>query len=349
MSDVSIRIENVTGHITLTRPKALNALSRAMSEEIDAAIIAWADDPSVEMVLIDAEGERAFCAGGDIREIYEAGKQGDFSVGRDFWRQEYLMNSRIAHYPKPWVAIMHGYVMGGGVGLSGHGSHRVVTDSSRISMPECNIGLIPDVGGTHLLARARGRLGEFLGLTGFRMGPSEAIFSGFADHYVPEDRLDALKAKLIETADPEVITEFQATPPEPDFGMPLDAIDDAFSAHDIATLIARLEVSDVGHTTVKTIRAQSPLSMACTLELVRRARREPGLNAALIRELRCTWHCISEGDLLEGIRAAVVDRDRKPVWLDKPTGVHRDRVTAMLEPLGADDLDLPVDPAPQPA
>lgn len=341
MNDLAIRVEGRAGRITLTRPQALNALSYDMARAIDTALVAWADDPAVALVLVDAEGERAFCAGGDIREIYERGRQGDFLFARRFWAEEYRMNARIARYPKPVVALAQGYVMGGGVGIALHGSHRVLGATSRVAMPECAIGLVPDVGGSHLLARAPGRLGEFAGLTGFRMGPADAIRAGFADTFVPEADWPALATRLAESGDPSVIAGLARTPPESLLAADQSRIDDAFDAPDLATLAARLEASDWGHGVLKTLARQSPLSMATTLALVRAARREPGIEAALAREFRATWRCIEDGDLLEGIRAAVIDKGSAPVWrygLDEIRPAH---VADMLAALGADELVLP--------
>ena len=160
MADVLIRRDGRAGRITLTRPRALNALTHEMCRQIDAALADWAGDAAVELVLIEGEGERAFCAGGDVAEIYRAGVRGDFALGRGFWRDEYRMNVRIAEYRKPVVSFLHGFVLGGGVGLGAQGSHRIVGESVQVSMPECGIGLIPDVGGTHRLALAPGRAGE---------------------------------------------------------------------------------------------------------------------------------------------------------------------------------------------
>jgi len=175
MSDIHIRTEGRAGRITLTRPKALNALSYAMCVAIEDALDAWAGDPAVALVLIDAEGDKAFCAGGDIAEMYRTGMAGDYAYGRRFWRDEYRMNAKLAEYPKPVVSFLHGFVMGGGVGLGGHCSHRVVCESTQVSMPEVSIGFVPDVGGSYLLARAPGRLGEYLGLTAARMGAGDCL------------------------------------------------------------------------------------------------------------------------------------------------------------------------------
>jgi enoyl-CoA hydratase/carnithine racemase len=341
MSDIRIRVEGRAGRITLARPQALNALNYEMVRAIDETLTGWADDPAVALIVIDAEGERAFCAGGDIAELYARGRRGDFLFARRFWADEYRMNARIARYPKPYVALMQGYVMGGGVGVSAHGSHRIAGESTRIAMPECAIGLIPDVGGTALLAEAPGRLGEYLGLTGHRMEPGDAIRAGFADHFVPLDRWPDLAAELVATGDPAAIARFETAPPPAALAADAERIDDAFSAPDLRTLAARLEASDWGHGVLKTLQRQSPRSMACTLELVRAARRDPGIEKALVREFRCTWRCISDGDLLEGIRAQVIDKDRNPVWQDALDGLRADQVAAMLAPLGRDDLVLP--------
>lgn len=334
--DVLTRKIGRAGRITLNRPQALNALSHAMSLAIEAALDRWRDDPEVALVVIDAAGDKAFCAGGDLAEIYAAGRREDFDPPRRFWADEYRMNAKTAAYPKPYVALVQGHVLGGGVGVALHGSRRIVGDSSRVAMPECLIGLIPDVGGTHLLARAPGRLGEYLGLTGQRMGPGEAIHAGFADAYVPEADWPALVARLEETGDTGVIADFARTPP-PSALAPLQAqIDDAFSAPDLPTLIARLAPSDWGARVAAGLLGQSPLSMACTLALVRAARAEPGLEPALTREFRFTWRSMTEGDLLEGIRAQVIDKDRKPQWPETIDSLTGAQAAAMLAPLARD-------------
>ena len=163
MSDIEIRTTGRAGRITLTRPHALNALSYDMCMSIDTAMRNWREDDAVDLIILDAEGEKAFCAGGDIAELYETATKGDYAYGQKFWRDEYLLNALIFEYPKPVISFLQGFTMGGGVGIGCHGSHRVVGESSRIAMPECSIGLVPDVGGSLMLALAPGRLGEFLG------------------------------------------------------------------------------------------------------------------------------------------------------------------------------------------
>jgi enoyl-CoA hydratase len=341
MTDIRVRTEGRAGRITLTRPQALNALTHEMALAIDAALIAWADDPAVALVVVDGEGPRAFCAGGDIASVYRTGRRGDFEAGRRFWAEEYRMNARIARYPKPYVALLHGFVMGGGVGIAGHGSHRIVGESVQVAMPECGIGLIPDVGGSQLLADAPGRLGEYLGLTGARMGPGDAMLAGFADAFVPEAAWPDLVAELVATGDPAAIDARVRPAPEAPLTGVRERVDDAFAAPDLAAIIARLEASDWGHGVRKILDRQSPLSMACTLELVRAARRDPGIEKALRREYRFTWRSQADGDLLEGIRAAVIDKDRQPVWRDTLDSLRGEDVAAMLAPHGNEELDLP--------
>ena len=200
MSDILTRKEGRAGRITFNRPAALNALSHEMSLAIEAKLDAWRGDAEVDLVIIDAVGERAFCAGGDIAAVYHAGKAGQMDAGRDFWADEYRMNAKIAEYPKPIVAFMQGFVMGGGVGISAHGSHRIVTERTKLAMPETGIGLFPDVGGGWFLSRLEGRVGPFLALTGARLDGAECLWAGLATHYLPSANLAEAKARIAATA-----------------------------------------------------------------------------------------------------------------------------------------------------
>ena len=343
--DIIIRIEGRAGRITLNRPKALNSLTREMLEAIDRVLDEWRHDDRVALVLIDAAGDRAFAAGGDIVDLYETGRAGDFAFGQEFWAYEYRLNAKIARYSKPYVAVMHGFTMGGGVGVSALGSHRIATDGSQVAMPEVGIGLVPDVGGSKLLADAPGRCGEYLGMTGARMGPADAIYAGFADAYVPADRLEEMKARLCETGDPAVIAAFSARPEGGELAYFQLPMDDAFSAASAVELEAKLEdAAEAGlewsARTLKALRHGCPLSIACAMEMVRAARHMT-LEEALAQEYRFTARCMEHGEFLEGIRAAVIDKDRNPQWakprLSDVTG--RD-VEAMLAPLGAMELNI---------
>ncbi len=338
MGEVLIRREGAAGWITLNRPKALNALTHGICLKVEAALDDWADDPGVKLVILDGAGERAFCAGGDIAQVYHAGKGGDYSVGRDFWRDEYRMNVKLARYGKPIVAFMHGFVMGGGVGLGCHVRHRVVGESTQMAMPECGIGLIPDVGGTMALSRAPGQMGLYLGLTGARMGPGDAVHAGFADAFVPEGEWDAVKARLCGTGDVAALPRHPA--PESPLAAAQGQIDALFAGADIPAVVAALEADggDLAAAALKAIRRNSPLSMASTLAMLR-----PGpadIVAAVKQEFRWTWRAMDQGDFLEGVRAQIIDKDRNPRWRhDGPGAVTGAEVAAMLAPLGADEWE----------
>ena len=248
-NDILLRVEGRAGHATFNRPQALNALSYDMAMALEAALDDWRDDPAVDMVLIDAEGEKAFCAGGDINALYTTGKTGNLDYARTFWADEYRLNAKIAAFPKPYVALMDGIVMGGGVGVSAHGSYRIVTDRTMLAMPECGIGLIPDVGGTWLLGHAPGRIGEYLGLTGARIGAADAIHAGFADLFVPSEELDDLKARLIATGDPSSISEFAAEPPAGDLAgieADLETVFSGATVADVRKALGRIEAEWAG-------------------------------------------------------------------------------------------------------
>src|SRR5215468_5919647 len=195
--EVLIRRQGRAGRLTMNRPQALNALTLGMVRQIWSALLAWRRDPAVELVVLDGTGDRALCAGGDVRALYDSRSEGS-SLARTFWREEYRLNALIGRYPKPFVAIQDGIVMGGGIGLSAHARHRIVTERSRLAMPETGIGLIPDVGGTWLLAHAPGETGLYLGLTGVEMDAADAIYAGFSDTLVPSSRLTELKARLFD-------------------------------------------------------------------------------------------------------------------------------------------------------
>lgn len=337
--DVNIRIEGRAGRITLTRPKALNALSHEMALAIAQALKDWQDDPSVALVLIDGEGERAFCAGGDIAELYRQGTEGIFGPARQFWSDEYRMNAHFAEYPKPVVSFLHGFVMGGGVGLGCHGSHRIVGDSSRIAMPECGIGLIPDVGGTYLLSKAPGQLGPYFGLTGARMTAPDAIAAGFADAYIPEDRWDALKTLLADTGDITAIDSHIAPLPDSPIAPLQDQIDQHFSAADVPAILDSLAAatSDFAQDTLKSLGHHAPMAMCATLALIRMAPKD--IREALTNEYRYTYRAPEEGDFLEGIRAQIIEKDRNPKWHHASAAeVPSEQLQAMLAPLGQNDL-----------
>ncbi|HSF92845.1 MAG TPA: enoyl-CoA hydratase/isomerase family protein [Paracoccaceae bacterium] len=340
MADIEIRIEGKAGRITLNRPKALNALSYEMCLAVERALDAWRDDSAVDLILIDAVGEKAFCAGGDIQEMYDTARHGDFSYGRKFWADEYRMNAKMRAYPKPVVSFLQGFTMGGGVGVGCHGSHRIVGESSQIAMPECGIGLVPDVGGSFILSRAPGRTGEYLGTTGQRLNAGDAIFCGFADIFVPESEWEALKVKLVATGDPSAIISQNAKAPAGTVQSELENINVAFELETLPEILAALPEDDWGQQTAKALSRGCPISMACTLEMVRNARGFERFEQALAQEYRFTYRSASDGDFVEGIRAQIIDKDRNPKWALAIGDIRRTHIEAMLAPLGLDELQI---------
>ncbi|WP_028936930.1 enoyl-CoA hydratase/isomerase family protein [Pseudonocardia spinosispora] len=347
MSDVIVARTGILGRITLNRPKAINALTHAMAVEIDGVLRGWADDPSVGAVLITGAGERGLCAGGDIRAIYDdLGAGGTATL--DFWHDEYHLNARIARYPKPVVAIMHGLVMGGGIGVSAHASQRIVTDGSVLGMPEVGIGLVPDVGGTWLLARAPGELGTHVALSTATLGPGDAIELGFADWYVPADRLSALVAALgdIPAGESDVpgavgaAVQYLAEPaPWSELAQQRSWIDQCYRADSVEEILARLE--QAGQDAAKQISGKSPTALKVALEALRRARGLDSLEEELNQELRVSTRCFAAPDLREGIRAQVIDKDREPCWTPSTLEqVGPDDVVRYFEPLGERELGL---------
>lgn len=317
-SRILVRTRGGVGHLTLNRPSALNALDLGMIRDLTAALEGWRDDPRVRVVLLDGAGERGLCAGGDVRVLYDeivAGRPEDTGT---FFREEYALNALISDYPKPVVAIADGVTMGGGIGLAGHASIRVVTERSRLAMPETRIGFAPDVGGTWLLAHAPGRLGEYLGLTGSTMDAADAVYTGFADHVVPAEKLPALAEALEGGDDAEALVRAIAV--EPGASRLEEArawVDDAFAAGTVAEIVTRLRArtEPEAHAAADTLETLSPTGMAATLAAVRRARQLPDLHSVLAQEYAVVmWFATSQPDLVEGIRAQLVDKDRSPRW-----------------------------------
>jgi len=340
MSDINIRISGRAGRITLTRPKALNALSYDMCIKIEDALIAWRDDPKVNLVVIDAEGDRAFCAGGDIADLYDSGLRRDYAYGQKFWADEYRLNAMIATYPKPYIAFMQGFTMGGGVGISCHGSHRIVGESSQIAMPECGIGLVPDVGGSLLLSRAPSGVGAYLGITATRMQADDAIFAGFADHFIPEHNWPNLIQKLEETGETDQIMSLAQPAQHGSLracAADLARLCDKTTLSDvIATL--RADDSDLAKSVLKSIGRNSPLAMGSALRILSKLDETATIQDALRLEYRFTARAVEHGDFIEGIRAAIIDKDRTPNWADTPETLDPARVDMMTSPLGEHDL-----------
>ncbi|MFC9624732.1 enoyl-CoA hydratase/isomerase family protein [Streptomyces sp. NPDC056930] len=316
---VLLHTEGRIRHITLNRPRALNALNHAMVMRIDGALAEAELDDTVTAVLITGAGERGLCAGGDIRSIHEDARAG-VGTSMDFWRDEYRLNARIARFPKPYVAIMDGIVMGGGVGVSAHGDVRIVTERSRIAMPETGIGFVPDVGGTYLLGAAPGELGTHLALTADAVGAGDALMCGLADHFVPSQRLAELTRALADCGTAAEIEEtarrFASPAPGGELAAHREWIDSCYRADSVEEILDRLDNSGVpaAKQAAGTILAKSPTALKVTLSALRRARMLEGLEAVLDQEYRTSCTAFTRPDLVEGVRAQIIDKDRNPRW-----------------------------------
>lgn len=317
--DVIVRELGALRRITLNRPEALNAITLDMAVTMTAFMRQWAGDPAVGAVLIDGAGERAFCAGGDIRALYDAAKSGG-SLPVQFWATEYKLNVLIARYPKPVIAIMDGLVMGGGVGLSAHAAHRVVTNRSAVAMPEVGIGFFPDVGASFPLARAPGCVGSYLALTGNRTGPADAIYCGLADVHIAAPRLAEIPVALADCRTSEHVRAGLAelsTSPTPD-GLPAARpwIDRCYSADRVEDIVDRLRDSseEPARAALQSMRRASPTSLKITLRNLRQAASFKRVEECFRQDYRIALACVAGHDFIEGIRAAIVDKDRKPVW-----------------------------------
>lgn len=348
--EIVTETEGCVGVIRLNRPKALNAITLDMVRFMSAALDRFEADPVVSVILLEGAGERGLCAGGDIRGLYDSIRAGG-DLGKVFWREEYILNARLASLAKPYVAFMDGIVMGGGVGLSAHGRHRVVTEKTMLAMPETGIGFFPDVGGTWLLSRAPGQLGTYYGMTGQSMNASEAIRCGLADMVIPSEKLKDLRAALTRLGPQAtngmvrgVLAHF-AIPRAP---APIEAhkalIDTAMAYDSAADIISAFErdSSEFAQTTAKTLRSKSPTSLKLTLRLLREAKASTSLRQCLVREYGAALEIFINRDFPEGIRAAVIDKDRSPKW--SPAQLE-DVTPAMIDayfvPRGADELVFP--------
>ncbi len=333
------------GVITLNRPRALNALSHAMVRLIHPQLRAWAEDDGIDCVVLKATGEKAFCAGGDIRAIYDLGRAGNAEEALLFWYEEYLLNHFIGTYPKPYVSLIDGICMGGGFGLSAHGTYRVAGDRYLFAMPEVNIGLFPDVGGTYVLPRVPAFRGVYLALTGARIRAADAKAMGLATHVVSSARFADLETALAEGGDIGATLDTFAAPPAP---APLDAhgalIRDVFGRADMADILAALdaeaqatgEAADFARKAADAIRAACPTSLAITMEQMRRG---PSLTlgGALATEYRVVNRVARGHDFYEGVRAIIVDKDNSPRWQPASLGdVAPSVIAAHFAPIEAE-------------
>jgi enoyl-CoA hydratase len=345
--DLIARREGACGVIRLNRPKAINAVTLEMFRDVEKALDAFEADPAVAVILLEGAGERGLCAGGDIRALWESSKvKGD--LGKILWREEYILNARIKKFPKPYVAFMDGIVMGGGVGLSAHSSHRVVTEKTKLAMPEVGLGFFPDVGGTCLLSHSPGEIGTYFGLTGQTMNGPDAIHAGFADAVVPSGKLAALREALtkvragITPAEARALIAGFATGETAGPVAAMQATIDRWFAHDrMEDIIAALrrDGSELALSTLKTLNEKSPRGMVVTLKLLRLARTSNSLEECLVREYRAALEVFASDDFREGVRAAVIDKDRNPKWSPpRIEDVTPEMVAPYFAEIGADEL-----------
>ncbi|MBE1552697.1 enoyl-CoA hydratase [Mycobacterium sp. OAS707] len=313
--DVLVTVENGVGLITLNRPKAINSLTHPMVTAMSTVLADWETHDGVHAVVVDGAGERGLCAGGDIVVIYHSARA-DGSEARQFWYDEYLLNAQIGRYRKPYVALMDGIVMGGGVGISAHGSVRVVTDTTKMAMPEVGIGLIPDVGGTFILSRAPGLLGLHAALTGANFDGADAIALGFADHFMPHDKLPAFKEAIVVDGIDAALAAYATEPPPSHLLAQRDWIDQCYAGDSAEDIIAALRGHDAGpaNDAAGLIEKRSPICVSVALQAIRRAAKLETLEDVLRQEYRTSCGSSRSHDLVEGIRAQVIDKDRNPKW-----------------------------------
>ncbi|MFZ0715564.1 enoyl-CoA hydratase/isomerase family protein [Mycobacterium sp.] len=316
--DIASRVDNGVGFVTLNRPKAINSLNQSMVSHLRAILTAWEQDDAISAVVLSGAGERGLCAGGDVVAIYHSARA-DGAEARRFWHDEYLMNGQIGRYPKKYVAVMDGIVMGGGVGVGAHANTRVVTETSKVAMPEVGIGFIPDVGGAYLLSRAPGSLGLHAALTGAPFSGADAIALGFADHYVPHDKLDTLRQAIAADGVESAIAAHAVEPPASQLAAQRDWIDDCYAGDTVADIVASLRDHEKRGTTpakdaADLIATRSPIALSVTLEAVRRAAKLDTLEDVLAQDYRVSSASLRSHDLVEGIRAQLVDKDRNPKW-----------------------------------
>jgi enoyl-CoA hydratase len=314
-SDILFERRGAAGIITLNRPQALNAVTHGMVLALRARLDDWRDDPAITRVVVTAAGERAFSAGGDLRRLYDLGRAGQYEEALDFWRDEYALNAAIKHYPKPYVALIDGIVMGGGVGVSIHGSHRVAGDRYQFAMPEVGIGFFPDVGATWFLPRLPGELGAYCALTAERLRADDAVAAGVATHRVRSARFSELLDGLTGTVPVDaLLAAFAEAATEGTVGVLRRTIDRHFAAGTVEDILARLEASEApAPAMAATIRGKAPLSLKIALAQVRRGPHW-SFDDCMRAEFRIVSRIVRGADFYEGVRAVIIDKDNAPRW-----------------------------------
>lgn len=328
------------GFVTLNRPHALNAATDNMVRQLARQLDLWENDSAIDRVVVKAAGERAFCAGGDIRALYEQYRAGEVQKSIDFWRVEYTLNHRIKHYPKPYVALIDGIVMGGGVGLSVHGIYRVAGDGYSFAYPEVGIGFFPDVGATYVLPRLPGKIGMWIALTGLRVNADDGVYCGLATHRVASSQFAELE-RALETDESvgEVLKTFAVKPSPGKLAADHPLIDRIFALNSVEEILAALdgEMDEAAAKLARTIRGKSPTSLKIAFEQVQRG---GGLDfaEAMRTEFRIVNRVAREPEFYEGTRAVVIDKDNAPQWNPASLeAVGEDKVASYFAPLPADE------------
>ncbi len=345
--EILTRVDHGVGVITLNRPKAINSLTHTMVTTLSKVLTEWEDDDGIRAVVLSGTGERGLCAGGDVIAIYHSARA-DGVEARRFWYDEYLLDAQIGRYTKPYVALMDGIVMGGGVGVSAHAAVRVVTETTKMAMPEVGIGFIPDVGGTYLLSRAPGLLGHHAALTGAPFSGADAIAMGFADHFVPHDELAAFTQTVIAEGPEAAVAAHAIDPPASQLLAQRNWIDECYAGETVADIVAALRGHDAGpaNDAANLIASRSPIAVAVALEAVRRAAKLDTLEDVLRQEYRTSCGSLRSHDLIEGIRALIIDKDRNPQWSPASlTAVTAEDVEAYFTPADP-DLTFPTEEQP---
>lgn len=319
--DVGFHESQGIGFITLNRPRARNSLTTPMVRAISEQLHAWESDPDVRAVLIRGAGDHGLCAGGDVKAMRTSAMAGDGAVV-EFFRAEYRLNGQISAFTKPYIALMDGITMGGGVGVSAHGSVRVVTERTAFAMPEVTIGIAPDIGATWLLSHAPGELGTYAGLTGSTLTAGDVVHLGLADHFVPSDRLAELTERVQREDVATAVSALAEAPPPSSLADHREWIDECFVFDSVAQILTALDASSApaANTTARLIRTKSPLAVAVTLASLRRSRDLPSLADALEQEFVVSCNLIHGHDAIEGVRALIVDKDQAPAWDPADTG-----------------------------
>ncbi|WP_417524430.1 enoyl-CoA hydratase/isomerase family protein [Marinovum sp.] len=305
-----------TGRITLNRPAALNAMTHDMVRRMARILSEWEADPTITLILVDGAGDKAFCAGGDVAALYAAGKAGRFEEVIAFWRDMYALDLQIAELKTPYVAFMDGITMGAGVGIGAHGAHRVVTERTMFALPECGIGLVPDVGASYLLAALPEGIARYIALTGARLRGADCVALGLADHLIAAADKAELIASLVAAGGPDPLSQLPP-PAEPgEIHDVADQVTTALAGLDVHRMVGQLEALSAGwaQRAAKALRAGSPTSQGLALRLLQQARDDRDLRRCLARDLEAATYCLKSGDFLEGVRAAIIDKDKMPTW-----------------------------------